>query len=145
MKLYIMFYLEPSTVIIHVYFVERFIASGKDLINMFHIILLTFRKLRPHRNFQYFERLLLTGCPNSDGAINFYWSHDGYWNTENTYVGDHYDTVLSCANKCNDDNTCIAFSYHPTRCWNYYDKQKIVSSNEESWSGAKAYVKCTGD
>ena len=41
MKLYIMFYLEPSTVIIHVYFVERFEASGKDLINMFHIILLT--------------------------------------------------------------------------------------------------------
>ena len=86
-------------------------------------------------------------CQNSDGFMGFYYSHDGDWNDGyQKFVG--YKTKMQCANTCMERKSCVAITTFATAstggCFHLSNRADLVSSNEETTTSSKAYIKCLG-
>ena len=90
-------------------------------------------------------------CPNSDGLLNFKWSHDGYWELGGLLVMKN-DTIAECVEACTANDKCLAFSYsllvnRKTYCYHFHDKdylndEKIIYADPNE--NIKAYIRCQG-
>ena len=80
-------------------------------------------------------------CKNSQGIINFDWSHYGYFEKGGIDVG-LKDTIEECANACEKDISCQAINYRTNKQCRHYQQQDwgaSVKSNDNT-----AFIKCKG-
>ena len=93
--------------------------------------------------------ILFVACENSDGLMDFNYSHDGYWLGHGTYKD--VTTKMECANTCmkryEEDGGCLAISFYSTTTTSYcyhYSYGQFIQSNKMISTLEKAYAKCLG-
>ena len=87
--------------------------------------------------------LCLLDCLNSDGLIDFNWSHDGSF-AYGMKFQQSMSTAEKCADACRDDPTCVGFNYDRTKYCYFYTNKNDLSTRKSYYSATRAYIKCTG-
>ena len=85
--------------------------------------------------------MIFLDCYDSDGLTGYGFSHEGFW-SGGYELKRAYD-AYECADLCDKDNECIAFSYR------YGDNKQCIGYKSlglvaELPGISRAYVKCVG-
>ena len=88
-------------------------------------------------------QLCSSGCLDSDGLVDFEWSHNGFfYNSKQQGV---MDNVGECMNACKENINCVGLHYRhkdSRMCYVYDDRNDFVTKIYED--EIKAYIRCQG-